>query len=598
MYYWSNQGFIKTGAWAFGELVDGAVVHLQPLSAEYLGYYSRHDFHYVQAKMRFLRRSFAPNPIFPQTEVGHGLMSSEYQSLLTADEMRLRVYYMMSRGAKGLLYRCGGSGLTAVCTAEERNALEEEISDLYEELLILRPYLRVGEFVDGVSWTSEPLVEASALQCGDQGIVVLLLNHDRQTAWPREEMYLGRSFWTVDKPDPFRVVVKIPKPMEPELLYMIDRSTVVTKSFQYEEGLLQFDVDCISTTRQFIVTFKGAKVPQNWPVVLPEKAIKFNGGPDIQFERKQWFWGELPPGDAAVEHQFVVRNVGQDGSLVLAVKQVGDNVTVQVPDTPIPPGGSDVVVLSAKRQGLRDHHIVWLTTNDLNEPEVRLEMGGFVREPYSVMPKRIQLKKYLDGRVEADSAGVVIVCRQNGNLELNSVNTSYSKIRAFTRDPVVKTVVGSHAEVYRAERTEISYLIELVADLASRTESGREWLTVGTNSTWKADIQIPIDIDVESAVELSAKRIFFGVISSKVSRQIVLRSSLGPVKVTAMEADHDGITLKAKEDGNKVMLSVTIDQHMPSKKIRGKLRVSISIGNHAEKLVIPYFALIDVADTR
>jgi len=106
--YWSNQGFIKQGVMAFGELVDGVCVHCQPGAVEYLGAYNDLDKHFTQAKVRFIRDACAPHPLYPQTEVGHAMMSSDYRGLLNPDELRLRVYYVVGRGAKGILYRCGG----------------------------------------------------------------------------------------------------------------------------------------------------------------------------------------------------------------------------------------------------------------------------------------------------------------------------------------------------------------------------------------------------------------------------------------------------------------------------------------------------------
>jgi len=591
MYLWSNQGFIKTGAWAFGELVDGAQVHLQPLSAEYLGPYNNRDFHYVQAKMRFLRECLRPNPIFAQTEVGHGMMSANYQSLLTPEEMRLRLYYLMSRGAKGLLYRSGGSKLAEKSTPEQRKALEDEIVALSDELFAMKPYLRIGEFVDGMARTSEPLVEAAALLCGDQGITVVLLNHDRQTAWPKEEMYMGNSFWVAPKPDPIRVTVDIPKPMIPDRIYVIDRSLVFTTPFEFEDGSVQFDVAGISTTCQYVIAFKGGAVSDDWFMTLPTRPVKRIDGPDVQFERKQWSWGELPPGDEPVKHRFVVRNVGKTGALTLTPKRVEGHVKVHVPSKPIPPGESDVVVLSARRTSPRDHHIAWLTTNDVNEPEVRLEMGGLVREPYRVVPDRIRLTKYLDGRVRASNMMVRVIDQGAGDLKLDSIEASSDHIRFIRHAPEKRTMTLAHAEVYRPEHVEVDHPLELAANLTNRNESGREWLTIHTNATWQSVIRVPIDIEVESAVEVSPRRLFFGVVSGPASRQLTLKSSLGLVKVVSTKADHEGIEVKTTSSADQTTLQVRIGDALKAGKVKGELHVSVEIGKRREKLIIPYFAM-------
>jgi len=374
MYYWSNQGFIKTGVWAFGELVDGARLHLQPCETEYIGAYHSTDHHYVQAKMRFIRNAISPNPVFPQTEVAHALMCYNHQSFLLPKEMRLRVYYMMSRGAKGVLYRCTSGKLKP--TPEERKALEDEMATLSEELLILRPYLRIAEFVDGMAKTSEPLVEAASLMCGDKGLVILLLNHDRQQSWPKNEMYLGKSFWIEPKPDPITITANIPEPIKPKRVLEISGKNVFYIPFKYQNGKLVFSVDGIKTTRQYLVLSEGERVSDDWLFALPAQNPKKTSGPDVQFNEKQYFWDTVSP-NAKISHDFAVKNVG-NAPLKLTIKECPSGVNVHLPNKILAPGKSDAVGISCRPnpKESKGHIVVWLGTNDSNEPKVRLELGG------------------------------------------------------------------------------------------------------------------------------------------------------------------------------------------------------------------------------
>lgn len=593
MYYWSNQGFIKTGAWAFGELVDGARLHLQPLGAEYLGAYHPEDNHYVQGKMRFIRRALAPNPVFPQTEVGHAMMSDHYQSLLTPEEMRLRVYYMMSRGGKGILYRCGGGKLAEKSTPQERKALEDEIATLSEELFTLRPYLRIAEFVDGMAKTSEPLVEAASLMCGDKGLVILLLNHDRQQSWPKNEMHLGKSFWIESKPDPITITVNIPEPIKPKQVLEISGKEAFTVPFKFQDGKLVFTVNGIKTTRQYVVIPQSETIPEDWFFALPAENPRKVPGADVQFEEKQYFWGTVPPGEK-VNHDFIVKNVGTE-PLKLTIEKCPSGINANLPNKAIAPGESGTVSISCRPnpKELKGHTVVWLRTNDPNEPKVRLELGGYIKSPFIVSPDKIMLKHRLSGK-DVSTARILVIDEKGGGLELTDpvLSSPDLKVSHKYKDHLV---TKSHAEVYRGQYTKRIHTYDLSADLTGRKKSGEEWLTIKTNSDWKPEIKIPIVIEVEPAIVATPNRVFFGVVSKPATKSIKLHSPLGAVTVEESSVEEALMKLRVEKDGDDRLLKISLSIGDKQKTLRGEILLKCKVGDQIEELKIPYFAIVKPA---
>lgn len=590
MYYWSNQGFIKTGAWAFGELVDGARLHLQPCETEYIGAYNWDDGHYVQAKMRFIRNALTPNPVFPQTEVGHALMSANYQSLLTPEEMRLRVYYLMSRGGKGILYRCGGGKLAEKSTPEERKALEDEIATLSEELFVLRPYLRIAEFVDGMTKTSEQLVEAASLICGDKGLVIILLNHDRQQSWPKNEMYLGKFFWIEPKPDPITVTVNIPEPIKPKQVLEIRGKDVFYVPFKYQDGKLVFIVDGIKTTRQYVVVPQSEVVPEDWLFALPTRQTKRVLGPDIQFEEKQYFWGTALP-NAEISHDFIVKNAGTE-PLKLTIEECPSGVNINLPNKALAPGKSGTVNISYRPnpKESKAHTVVWLRTNDPNEPKVRLELGGHVVAPFVVSLDKIMLKRRLSGK-DVSTARILVIDEKGGKLKLDDPVLSSPNLRVSHKYKD-HLVTKSHAEVYRGQYTKRIHTFDLSADLTDRKKNGGEWLTIKTNSDWKPEIKIPIVIEVEPAIVATPSRVFFGVVNEPVTKSIRLHSPLGPVTVESASTKEAFLKLKVEKDGNDRVLKISLSTGDKQKTLRGEILLKCKAGDRIEELKIPYFAIV------
>ena len=209
----------------------------------------------------------------------------------------------------------------------------------------MRPHLPITEFVDDITQTSEPLVEAVSLLCGDKGLVLLLLNHDHQHSWPKNEMYMGKPSFVESKPDPITVTVNVPAPLKPSQVIEIQGKATSSVPFEFRDAKLSFVVNGIETTRQYAVPSQFAVIPKDWRFSFPIKIAQRIPGPDVQFEEKQYFGGSVLPWDEEVSHGFICRDVVTE-PLLLEVDKYPSILTVGLPKKPIPPGNTADVKIS------------------------------------------------------------------------------------------------------------------------------------------------------------------------------------------------------------------------------------------------------------
>ena len=137
------------------------------------------DIEIVGREMEALRLAVAPKPVsfvpqaFPWDMKKRGP---------TPDEERLMVYMSVAHGARGISYFAyeqvdGEPKGVGIWKTPEAGKLWEEIKNINAELTVLGDLLVRGEILD--RWNSGKL-EISSILCGDDAIVVVLLNHDYQ----------------------------------------------------------------------------------------------------------------------------------------------------------------------------------------------------------------------------------------------------------------------------------------------------------------------------------------------------------------------------------------------------------------------------------
>jgi hypothetical protein len=169
------------------------------------------------------------------------------------EEIRLRVYYTISRGAKGIFYR----GL------ETSSGLHHVIRGVNKELQILKNLLKVSE---PVSWAecSQPMVEANSLLVGQEAIILILINNDYAIINDN-----GTTIFTCSAKHDFVVVVNVPDWFKISSAYDIT-DTVRGINYHRETGKIIIPIDELKLTRQIVLSSDLAPMSRtNTSLTLP-----------------------------------------------------------------------------------------------------------------------------------------------------------------------------------------------------------------------------------------------------------------------------------------------------------------------------------------
>lgn len=603
-YYCCNQGLIKYGAPYFGELCDAYLLHTEPSGVDYLGRYSNKDFHYTQAKTRYIKECVEPNRLFAITETAHAY--GDFYKEMTPEEVRLRAYYNISRGAKGLFWRLGYLGQYS---EHSRKMIEKEVARINEELRLLRPLLKIGDNVDGMAETTEPLVEASTILGGDMGIVLILFNHDRSFAWPEYERVNKKPFFLMPNMDPFVVTVELPEGEEVKDLYEVGGDWQ-RPGYTVKDGKLSFKVSGIDATRQFVIDFghrlynldedrNGIEdivevmnkplwsVNKEFPDLLVIYPVE---GPDVQFMEKQYFFGIADPKMGIIRHTFEFKNVGQSVFKIGNPEGLPSGLKVTIPKKEIEPGEGSEVDMEYTPSGEGKVDLEFLVpTNDPNESEIKLQIGGIVRKELTYYPEKLVFNNVKIHKT------VTIVDNRYGQLDITNVKVSSPEI-AYKIETTSKSVVDSYADVFNGERLVKTHNITIDSDLIKLINNPDQFIEIETNNQYYPVLKIPIVVPSNIFVKVNPDGFFFGFVKkgSKISKKVVIR----PVqddkfKITEVSSPSEFITVErvqlGKDQGYEI--TVTLDLTTPVGTIQSNIKVYTNL---PEKPVIeiPIYGMV------
>ncbi|MBA7494658.1 hypothetical protein ES702_05235 [subsurface metagenome] len=225
----------------FGETADIILTnpHQYFASSDKLLEENEHPTQWITA---LAKRGCEPRPLYTVTVVGKNspYFTSRFPS---PEEERLLVYYEISRGAKGILYRAWGWPNGKPPNSE----LGMEVKKINGELQVLKRFLRVGEPVS-LAEASEERVEASTILSGDKAIVLILINHDVVYLPERDK----KPFSYKAKHD-FTVTVHVPEWMKIKDVYEVGGNFQHIEYTQNGDDL-SLAIEKLDTTRQFVLT--------------------------------------------------------------------------------------------------------------------------------------------------------------------------------------------------------------------------------------------------------------------------------------------------------------------------------------------------------
>ena len=495
----------------FGRLTDTCKMHCQPLGARYVGYYSPRDPNYTEARTRYLVRAMAPRPATVVSNMAH-----EYGAVgraMTAEEIRLRAYSSIARGARGLFFR---TSAWARLSGSDRRMAEEEMRRIGGELRALRPLLQYASFVEGVARTEEPLVEAATLAAGERAIVVVLLNHDHTPPWPSDELF-SNEFTLTPVQRPFRVDVELGGVGQTP--HVMEIGGAWSRPVGRLEGsTLSFEVDRLGATRQFVVCLDPTEV-----VALAERArvamVEYptrdllddlpliagtTKGPAVRFARKQYAIGKVDPAAKELRADFAFRNVGDKG-LEVRVVSAGGRGTVTVLPPRLTPGAGGEIVWTAPmpEEGIIDE-TVRLATNDPASPSVDLRIGGIVAPEVWTVPQKVLLRR-------GDSkARVEVMDGREALLEISDLRIEGGSLAVTVfredRPEIVDQIVDLER---RAMRRRYVLDIEWTGQAGGKRELG---IVFRTNAPHRPIITVPVCRE-EDDITIHPPRAFFGVVT-------------------------------------------------------------------------------------
>jgi hypothetical protein len=554
---------------------------------------------------RYIKECVEPNRLFAVTETAHAY--GEFYKEMFPEEVRLRAYYNISRGAKALSWRLGYLGQY---TENSRKSIRQEVSRINQELTLLRPLLRIGDNVDNMADTSEPLVEASTILGGDRGILLILFNHDRSFAWPEYERINKKPFWIVPKPDPLQVTVRLPQGAQVKDLYEVGGDWIRPR-YTIRNDELSFIIDGIETTRQFVIAFDHSLykldsdangIPDIDQVKMAQeirrlrkpkkmdKVIFPTIAPDIQFVEKQYNFGTIDPKQEMVTHIFPFRNIGGKPLVINSPSKISSDIEVTISKKTFKPNeeGEIRVEFLIRGKSGKQHKEFYLTTNDPNEQKIRLAIGGIVKPGLLYYP---QILRFSD---EASEKKITIVDQRRGRLKINKIISSCSELSTQI-ETETRTIVDSYSDVFHGERILNVHYITVISNSKDDPKGFKTNLEIHTNSNYYPVINIPVVMEPSIFVEIYPKNIFFGLVEKGMAKalKINITAKKGELLIIKkVESPFDYLTVKVtKTRIDAYELTASLTEEVPVGSIKNALKIYTN--NEQQPIVeIPVYALI------
>jgi len=474
--------------------------------------------------------------------------------------------------------------------SEQRN-LEKEINTLAKEFDRLRPYLRIAEAVEGLASCSAPLVEPATLLAGDKGMIVILLNHDRQQSWPQNEMFLKDSFFLEPVRWPFSVNVKLPKSLPIVEVLEISGNQCLSIPFKQIENLVTFDVPSLRATRQYIL--RSDKQPPHNKTDSPEYPISRHNGPKATFLEKQVFLGRVNPSPDGYQAVFFCRN---DGNRLLHVEYVSDeNTDVSLTPTQVVIKPKDTASLTAHCTADSNptlHEVIHVKTNDLRRPLIRLDIGAEIVPDVEISPQTLTLDS-TKGKMRGGS--FVLSDKTGGGLEIKKIWSLDPRL-SFAYGEHYKIAANNAMDVYKRNEIMHWYKVKVEPNFNSIETSFETEVFIETNSQTPQyrKISIPTKLDITThIIRVIPKSLFFYSKGDNVTKKVRFVSEDAAFEVISIATEHENLLTYAQGMGNKKRYEffVTFKPTENKGKFQGEISIVINYKGREYSIQVPYFVL-------
>jgi hypothetical protein len=224
---------------------------------------------------------------------------------------------------------------------------------------------------------------------------------------------------------------------------------------------------------------------------------------------------------------------------------------------------------------------VYLSTNDPDEPEIKLQIGGHVEPEVAYTPQTLYFGDVRKGILVTKKIKILNK-KKDGKIEI-------SKIEVFSK--YITT------EKTRTNDDEYEILVKLTPDVSiGQLDTA---IKVSTNSKNWPFFEIPISANVKGDIEVNPKEIFFGIVKVKnegsLTRTIKIANAGNRfLKIQRIENNLNSISVKVvpKIEGKEYEMIVTLKpSFLAPGNINGKVKLYTNNPNQPV-LEMPIYGLI------
>ena len=312
---------------------------------------------------------------------------------------------------------------------------------------------------------------------------------------------------------------------------------------------------------------------------LGEETIEIQNAknPTIKFTQLTYEFGAVLGGEQ-INHNFEFTNEGSDTLKIQHVRTSCRCTAAQLEITEFSPGqkGHIQLVLDVPKKGRIVEETAVVFSNDPASPKIELTLRGESVVPIAAEPNHIILgRKRL---LQASALKLALNVPEPELTQIEELEPSSSYLTALS-----KTTDGKTHEV------------NLMIAKETPIGSFKEHLKISYIHKGKTGvIEVPITGEILGDIVLSVRKLFFGMVNSRVAKQLTL-SGVGslPVEVISVETDSSNLSveiLEHKED--KYVLEAVLHADSISKReFHGVITVKTTSEKEPE-ISIPVYAII------
>jgi hypothetical protein len=308
-------------------------------------------------------------------------------------------------------------------------------------------------------------------------------------------------------------------------------------------------------------------------VVSTHSGAWAQSGPKLVIPEREFDFGSVSQGQK-VEHEFVVRNDGDEDLLIQRIAPSCGCTAAAMSAGAVKPGSSEKIKVAFNTAGFYGTKTksVSILTNARENPEAVLKMKGVIVRGVTVDPERIDLGEVAPGTSQP-------MRTKEFSVELSEdAGREIAAVRSFSKFISV-TPRGGDARVKR-------YAVTLLPGVP-RGEF-RDRVVVEFTKEEHTAINVPVIASVSGDIRVTPPTVSFGIVegAQPIERRIRFENASGQgVSIVSVSSPHPAVTasLVNVEEGKRAVVVVTLD---PSK-VSGDLKTTLEIRTtHPEESLI------------